>query len=217
MSVFTHDKERIQRYAVKVPETVSTLAKLFGSQWEIFMYYDHSVEAKLLDAVRERATSLGLKLHMCKMPESKELSGTFWRYYTFDKCDFTIMRDAELPFEDNDLWAYNHFVSMPHEFSFIQLAHVRTWKEHRPVLGGTYMMKNIAHILNMTSLMHAWPFWHYYGSDEVFMGNIVHPRGKSIVYYEPRKRVADSVKLDGLQHLETYVKLPACYKSVGRC
>lgn len=145
---------------------------------------------------------------------SHVLSGTFWQYFTFDECALTIIRDAELPFVNNDLWAYNHFVTMPQEFAFIQLAHARTWKDHRPVLGGTYMMKNIGKRLNMTQLLSDWPFWHYYGSDEVFMGNIVHPKRKSIVYYEPRMKVENAVKLDGMESFETYVKLPSCYKSV---
>lgn len=217
MSVFTHDTERIARYQKKVPETIATIKKILGSEWEVFLYYDSSVKQNLLDAVQKQANVNGLRMHWYKMSLSKQLSGTFWRYYTYDKCNFTIMRDAELPFENNDAWAYAHFMSNTQKLAFVQLAHARTWKEHRPVLGGTYMMKNMDNSLNMTNLMHSWPFWHYYGSDEVFIGNVVHPKALSIVYYEPRKKVIDNVRLDGMQHLETYVQLPSCYHSAGKC
>ena len=72
-------------------------------------------------------------------------------------------------------------------------------------------MKNVDRKINMTQLMHDWPWWHYYGSDEIFLANMVHPKRQSIIYYEPRPHIVKSIKLSGMSKLETYVKLPSFY------
>jgi len=217
MSLFTEDKNHVKRYGAAVPKAIASVGKVLGPGWEVFVYFDDSVTTTLKNDINNNANSSGVKVNWFHMPRNHVRSGAFWRYFAFDECFVTIMRDAEFAFESNDVWAYNHFMSMPHEFSYVCLAHARSWIANRPVLGGTYMFKNVDRRLNMTQLMYEWPWWHNYGSDEIFLANMVHPKRPSIVYYEPRKKIIDSVKLDGMARFETYVQLPSCYKSVGKC
>lgn len=211
ISVFTDNEAHKKKYAEKVPQMVGSVSKILGGDWEVFVFFDDSVAKTLRDDIAQQANSSGTILHWRKMPPNNWRSGTFWRYYAFDECFLTIFRDCEWEFHENDRWIMKNFSSMPQEFAVMHHAHERSWKDHRPVLGGAYVMKNVDRKINMTQLMHDWPWWHYYGSDEIFLANMVHPKRQSIIYYEPRPHIVKSIKLSGMSKLETYVKLPSFY------
>ena len=216
ISIFFIDAEHHKTYGIGIPAMVRSIKRLDGA-WTLWVFTDDTIRPSLVAAINDAARHAGVTLLWKHMPRNHGRSGTFWRFYAHDQCSFTIFRDAELVFEPNDDFILRHFFATSHPFAAVQLAHERTWAQHRPVLAGTYMMKNLDHKINMTALVNAWPYWHYYGADEVFIAHSVHPLRPSIIYYEPREKIINSVRLNGLEHYETYVPLPACYSSTPPC
>ena len=216
ISLFFIDAAHHKSYGESVPKMVSSMKRL-GSGWVLWVFADDTIRPTLVNAINHAAKTAGTPVQWRFMPRSHVRSGTFWRFFAFDKCNVTIFRDAELTFESNDDFILQHFFASPRQIAAVQLAHPRTWAQHRPVLAGAYIMKNVDRTINMTALVTAWPYWHYYGADEVFIGHMVHPLRPSIMYYEPRKKIIETVKLDGMDRYEEYVSLPSCYESTPPC
>jgi len=206
------------RYATWIPQMVFSARTLLNT-WEVLIYHDSSVYTNILEPtlrrIRPHATLIQVE------PANYVRSGCFWRLYAFDVCDVVFWRDIELVFEPNDVFLVRDFLSRPQELAAVQAIHPREWTYHRCVLAGIYLAKrNTSHPypIRMRNLIEQkFLQWQYFGADEVFLCNLFHSLRPSLVYYEPRDSIIESVRLHNeLSHMETYVKLPTTYALIGQ-